>query len=103
MVTVRVVAPVENPDLALVNAGRATRGQPALAAAMRWTCQHSCAEETIADCERFDCEGTLIEDDSLLVPERYAIQRGDVSACKALRVTVCLAPMDGDADELIRV
>jgi len=70
---------------------------------MRWTCQHSCAEETIADCERFDCEGTLIEDDSLLVPERYAIQRGDVSACKALRVTVCLAPMDGDADELIRV
>ncbi len=70
---------------------------------MRWTCQHSCAEETIPDCDRFDCEGTLIEDDSLLVPERYAIQRGDVSACKALRVAVCLAQGDCDASELIRV
>jgi hypothetical protein len=103
MVTVQVVAPAENPDLALVNAGRATRGQPALAATMRWTCQHSCPEETIPDCARFDCEGTLIADDSLLLPERHAIQRGDVSACKALRVTVCLALVDGDADELMRV
>jgi hypothetical protein len=103
MNTVQVVAPAESPDLALVNAGRATRGQAALAAAMRWTCQHSCPEETIPDCARFDCEGTLIEDDSLLLPERYAIQRGDLSACKALRVTVCLASVDGAADELIRV
>jgi hypothetical protein len=70
---------------------------------MRWTCQHSCPEETIPSCERFDCEGTLIEDDSLLLPERYAIQRGDVSACKALRVTVCLAHVDCDVNELIRV
>jgi hypothetical protein len=103
MVTVRVVDPTEKADLALVNAGRAARGEPALAAAMRWTCQHSCPEETIPACERFDCEGTLIEDDSLFVPERYAIQRGDVSACKALRVTVCLAHVDCDASELVRV
>src|SRR5882757_5310776 len=70
---------------------------------MRWTCQHSCAEETIPSCDRFACEGTLIDDDSLLLPERYAIQRGDVAACKALRVTVCLAHVDCDANELIRV
>jgi hypothetical protein len=103
MVTVRVVDPSEKADLALVNAGRATRGEPALAASMRWTCQHSCPEETIPACDRFDCEGTLIEDDSLLVPERHAIQRGDLSACKALRVTVCLTQVGGDASELVRV
>jgi hypothetical protein len=103
MLSVRVVDPPEKADLALVNAGRATRGQTALAAAMRWTCQHSCPEETIPSCEQFSCEGTLIDDDSLLLPERFAIQRGDVSACKALRVTVCLTHVECEVNELIRV
>jgi hypothetical protein len=103
MVSVHVLDPAEHADLALVNAGRARRGQPALAAAMRWTCQHSCPEETIAACERFDCEGTLAEDDSLLLPERAAIQRGDLTACRALRVAVCLADVERDADQLMRV
>src|SRR5690348_16745381 len=96
MVTIRVIDPPEKADLALVNAGRATRGQPTLAAAMRWTCQHFCPEETIAACERFDCEGTLIEDDSPLLPERDAIRRGDLTACQALHVAVCLAHIECD-------
>ena len=75
---VELTQPIGNSDLLLVNADRKLRGLPP--GGMEWVCQHSCAPESIPDCQDFNCEGTLIVDRGQLEEVRELVARGDLAA-----------------------
>jgi hypothetical protein len=57
---------------------------------MEWVCQHSCAAESIPDCEDFNCEGTLIVDRGQLEDVRELVARGNLAAFDRIHVQLKL-------------
>jgi hypothetical protein len=88
MPTVEIMQPTGNLDLLLVNADRKLRGLPP--GGMEWVCQHSCAAESIPDCQDFNCEGTLIVDRGQLEGVRELVARGDLAAFDGVQVQLKL-------------
>jgi hypothetical protein len=86
MKIVELIHPTGEPDQELVNVDRKLRGLPP--SEMEWVCQHSCPQETIPDCQDFNCEGTLIVNRWDLEDIRSLVARGELAAFD--RVTVLL-------------
>ena len=57
---------------------------------MEWVCQHSCAAESIPDCQDFNCEGTLIVDRGQLEDVRELVARGQLAAFDGVQVQLKL-------------
>lgn len=85
---VELMQPIGHSDLLLVNADRRLRGLPP--GGMEWVCQHSCAAESIPDCQDFNCEGTLIVDRVQLEDVRELAARGDLAAFDSVQVQLKL-------------
>src|SRR5437773_995443 len=85
---VELLQPTGNPDLLLVNANRKLRGLPP--GGMEWVCQHSCAAESIPDCQDFNCEGTLIVDRGQLEEVRELVAGGDLATFDDVQVQLKL-------------
>jgi hypothetical protein len=85
---VELLQPIGNPDRLLVDIDRKLRGLPP--GEMEWVCQHSCAPESIPDCQDFNCEGTLIVDRGQLEDVRKLIVRGDLAAFDGVQVQLKL-------------
>lgn len=85
---VELLQPIGASDLLLVNADRKLRGLPP--GGMEWVCQHSCAAESIPDCQDFNCEGTLIVDRGQLEDVRELVARGDLAAFDDVQVRLKL-------------
>jgi hypothetical protein len=100
MGAIELLQPIGNPDLLLVNADRQLRGLPP--GEMEWVCQHSCAPESIPDCEDFNCEGTLIVDRGQLEDVRELVARGDLAAFDGVQVQLKLDVPRGVGTELQR-
>jgi hypothetical protein len=75
---VKLLQPNGEPDMEIVSADRKLRGLPP--SEMVWVCQHSCAQETIPDCQDFNCEGTLIVDQGDVEDIRDLVARGELAA-----------------------
>ena len=97
---VELTRPIGNSDLLLVNADRTLRGLPP--GGMEWVCQHSCAAESIPDCQDFNCEGTLIVDRGQLEEVRELPARGDLAAFDGVQVQLKLNVPRGVGTELQR-
>src|SRR4029078_3398232 len=97
---VELLQPVDNSDLLLVNADRKLRGLPP--GGMEWVCQHSCAAESIPDCQDFNCEGTLLVDRRQLEGGRELGARGDLAAFDGVQVQLKLNVPRGVGAELQR-
>src|SRR6476646_3923631 len=85
---VELTQPIGHSDLLLVNADRRLRGLPP--GGMEWVCQHSCAAESIPDCQDLNCEGTLIVDRGQLEDVRELVARGDLAAFDRVQVQLKL-------------
>jgi hypothetical protein len=72
-------------DLAIANAARRRRGEPE--SALRWTCQHSCAEASIPDCRDPNCEAALVLDEADARRIRAAAEQGDLAPFGAATLT----------------
>jgi hypothetical protein len=88
MQMVELTQPIGNSDLLLVNADRKLRGLPP--GGMEWVCQHSCAAESIPDCQDFNCEGTLIVDRGQLEEVRELVAHGELAAFDGVQVQLRL-------------
>ena len=97
---VELTRPIGNSDLLLVNADRTLRGLPP--GGMEWVCQHSCAAESIPDCQDFNCEGTLIVDRGQLEEVRELVTRGDLAAFDGVQIQLKLDVPRGVGAELQR-
>ena len=97
---VELTQPIGNSDLLLVNADRMLRGLPP--GGMEWVCQHSCAAESIPDCQAFNCEGTLIVDRGQLEEVRELVARGDLAAFDGVQIQLKLDVPRGVGAELQR-
>ena len=100
MAMVELTQPIGNSDMLLVNADRKLRGLPP--GEMEWVCQHSCAAESIPDCQDFNCEGTLIVDRGQLEEVRELVTRGDLAAFDGVQIQLKLDVPRGVGAELQR-
>lgn len=74
---VTIVGPGDG-DLAVVNAHRRLRGRPA--SALEWSCQHSCAPDTIPTCTDSNCEASCRVSDADIAEIRRFVECGDLAA-----------------------
>jgi pilus assembly protein Flp/PilA len=85
---VKLTQPVGQPDLEIINVTRKLRGLPP--GQMEWVCQHSCAAETIPDCQDVNCEGTLIVGQGDVEDLRGLVARGELAVFEGVPVQVQL-------------
>lgn len=85
---VKLIQPIGEPDLEIVNVGRKLRGLPP--AQMEWVCQYSCAAEIIPDCQNVNCEETLIVGQRDVEDLRGLVARGELAAFDGVQVQLQL-------------
>jgi hypothetical protein len=100
MSMVELIQPIGDADFEIVNVGRKLRGLPP--SEMEWVCQHSCAAETIPDCQDWNCEGTLIVNRWDLEELRTLVAQGELTAFDTVHVELRLDLPRGVGLELQR-
>lgn len=91
-IRVTISAPGDG-DLAVVNAHRRLHGMPA--STLQWSCQHSCAPETIPTCTDANCDASCRLSDEDIAEIRRLVERADLAAFDDVRLDYTVsAPAD---------